>query len=1178
MGVSYLPTLIIGIGGIGCRMAAEINSKLSIEDKKCVATIGMDTNIEDIRKLNAADMQVIRTSDGTLVRDSLKNHPEYNAWVPDNRFIKLRSMDKGAGQIRMLSRMAALASAERGDFGAINNEIKRITVATGDKFAGTLTVMIIGSHTGGTGAGLFLQLPYYIRNYVKQEIGIKEVTIRGLFIGPDITSPVQPTDTNKKAVRVNAYACLKELNALYMRQSVGNIGEELNLEYYNENRDAIPYDYLYLIEGATAGNASIEEVTSHAARMIYTLLFTPVIGRTESDADNFVLPMMEANGMNRYATAGLCRLMYPQNAAVSYVTRRLVQDLIDAEWTVIDNAVQTAINVALDNQKHDPNVVVPERGATYMIKFKTYTEDGGRLAQLRNDAYARTKSGELVSLASGMMENIRNRIDEISSDPRFKTAVGACRLDNNNARSLATAENAFEDAEDAAEELVSVTKDMCDMYRFSVVDDLFPVNLDMLNERRDKEDCIFSWFAGKHPVVARYLSYDLIERLKVRIKDLEELIKTANTDSFANYDFSSEEDTQSPTEALDLIKNPYEEKNFLSKAVSFVSRSDEKELNKLANSVRHELSALTTNCTNYLNNYLELETCKLLLKRMEVFSSYYELFFDTIKDNVANNSRIIRDLEEYSFRQRLGEEGVYCSDKAFIQMYELYKPVAARRLSEEAREAVFMELYRISVDDLSERNNAPTEEQKQNANMIRQRRLNLTFENAVVNTLRTDVMKNGKGTVCMNIRQALEKELALGGEVSENLMGKEAYSAALKGYIRRRIDVAFGRAVPMLNAAPINGALVYLALHPECAEMNEKGHLDMTETEAALRPDKNPNTSNALAKILIDEEFSPQEIVCFRTHYLHKIEELQQYSTGSDNEKYYHKRLENLKVLDPDTINSTEDMVNVINPHLDQRWHEAAYLPALLPEERIKEKQGIMQAFFFGLAMGLFTKQLDEDRDDDVLVWHYGGQPIKVFKSEYDGRGGTVYKTIDTGFVSLYRSLKFNGWIVKDILGKAADMIGKIARNKDLEDILEDIQSYSFAANLKGTGAAVTPNVLDVLLQMRESMARNEWDSLFDGLKETIWIWCSGLLEERSRDVNREYKSLLRSLCLASDIGFLKGDDGKLLAAEDGSLRLPESPKHGALRVQKQINDMLKAEYENTLDISWKRWSKSAIN
>ena len=50
MPMNKVPTLLVGLGGIGCSIADMASSLLSEEDREYVGVIGMDTNVEDLKK------------------------------------------------------------------------------------------------------------------------------------------------------------------------------------------------------------------------------------------------------------------------------------------------------------------------------------------------------------------------------------------------------------------------------------------------------------------------------------------------------------------------------------------------------------------------------------------------------------------------------------------------------------------------------------------------------------------------------------------------------------------------------------------------------------------------------------------------------------------------------------------------------------------------------------------------------------------------------------------------------------------------------------------------------------------------------------------------------------------------------------------------------------------------
>ena len=96
-----------------------------------MAILAIDTNVKDLRKLREQGIETIQISDERLVRQYLKDHPQYMSWFPNNIFLNNRGMLEGAGQIRAISRLAALAAEEEGKFRPIEEAVRKIAAVTG---------------------------------------------------------------------------------------------------------------------------------------------------------------------------------------------------------------------------------------------------------------------------------------------------------------------------------------------------------------------------------------------------------------------------------------------------------------------------------------------------------------------------------------------------------------------------------------------------------------------------------------------------------------------------------------------------------------------------------------------------------------------------------------------------------------------------------------------------------------------------------------------------------------------------------------------------------------------------------------------------------------------------------------------------------------------------------------
>ena len=338
MAENKVPVLLVGLGGIGGSIVDMIMQKLPRSKKDYVGAVAIDTNLEDLKKLEYCEH--IWIGEDGLVKDILNRYPEYMTWFPSNSFINNRGIKEGAGQIRAISRLA-IASSSRSDRNVLitlNQEIDRVLQHSGEVDVSKFNVFVTGSITGGTGAGSFLQIPFYIKDYVKKTMSSTTVSIRGLFVNADVTADCQPSKINRDAVKVNAYACLKELNAIYLTQVQDNPENRLELEFYHFKEwlkdfekaakklrmqanlgdvteeefrrlviemigegSNIPYQAFYIAEKSdnmgTIGAASLDTVKSQLANIIFAILFTPVRPIAAGINDNGILLDMDCSGM-----------------------------------------------------------------------------------------------------------------------------------------------------------------------------------------------------------------------------------------------------------------------------------------------------------------------------------------------------------------------------------------------------------------------------------------------------------------------------------------------------------------------------------------------------------------------------------------------------------------------------------------------------------------------------------------------------------------------------------------------------------------------------------------------------------------------------------------------------------------------------------------------------------------
>ena len=195
----FSPTLIIGLGGVGSRIVEGIYRKFGANhptdlEKANVAFLCLDTDEDDIdkrRKVMPADNVVKTSSDlsstiGQYI-EGIKHKTTVQKWF-DTRSYELNSMplNSGAAQVRMASRLAMMSAINQGKFAPIDNAITQLMATNPERKKGNdIKIHIISSLAGGTGAGTFLQVAYYVKNSMKEH-GADAPIVNGYFVLADV--------------------------------------------------------------------------------------------------------------------------------------------------------------------------------------------------------------------------------------------------------------------------------------------------------------------------------------------------------------------------------------------------------------------------------------------------------------------------------------------------------------------------------------------------------------------------------------------------------------------------------------------------------------------------------------------------------------------------------------------------------------------------------------------------------------------------------------------------------------------------------------------------------------------------------------------------------------------------------------------------------------------------------
>lgn len=1142
MSMNQVPTLVLGIGGIGCQIAAEINDRISPADAQHVSVIGLDTNVHDLALLREKhNIQIIQTSDDRRVDAYLTRHPEYCEWFPDNPYLRQRDMKSGAGQVRTLSRLACLAAEEAGRFDVIKDEIDRIRRVDSNPNNNCLAVVIVGSITGGTGAGLFLHMPFYIRKLLKTQVGLTNTVIRGMFIGPDIMEGVQPGPDQKDSVCVNGYTCLKELNSFYLRPTMCGKNREnnLHLDFYDHKHpdvDNIPYNYLYIVEKSnntgSMGDVRVEEVIGYTAQILYTLMFSPANAGALSVEDNFILTSIKAGGMNRFAGAGMCKLTYPREAVQDYVTLSVVHDLVQKEWMLVDQNYEALAKAATMQRKTDGTTEIPPIERKFVEIFdELVIGENATLGTLLSEAFVK-ENQDYVPISNSFIKTFDTMIKNYLTDKKISevpTREEECKVDKQKMKKFSDAESEISRVWEAMQEYASFAQTVIKTLPMTYANTMFPTADDVMRYNKTDSRCIYQLLATVHPVVARYFIYRLINYFTDLIAKLKIKLNHVNLMTYREEDFDPKtKDIQGPTTALEKIRKDRSAIWKILGPVGEAVNSEEKALRKLRTKLEQVSDTHVKITHEFLANSLRLRIAKLLLERLTELSEDYRIFFSTVNEQIERNNENLATLEHITFSY--GHDGIYCTKEALQKTAGAFINRQRIDLSGETKQAIFENIYAVLARKYAAASVSDTQADIEHRVQEAKRSLDLVFKNAVIDTIHTDVIKNGNGIVNLTAKQALVKEFEM---KSHKIEGDADYERECAIYVHDRITNAMKVAEPMLATDHQSAAteIVFLALAPRCAELDTKMDPDNSKTAKYYLTAVDAHTT-----VIIDESFADTEITCMRLSYNFTLEELKKYQDGARYQTAYAERIAALRTMpERGQIGQMDETSIVISPHLDCYWHEEGFIQSIETKQRQIDHMDHMKAFIYGLGMDKF-KLIDDDRSPDE-----NGRPRPTWFAYLAGSMDLIVvkkcgRKIGSSFNDLYDAILYNGGIKQDVLRDARAQTEVMKGYRTAEQLFNEILENTFILDLihnEDDGVQQKDyNIFDIFHEMRSYMPEKEWKDLFKGLYATLTEFCETLFDRSAYHINKAMIMILDAIYENSKASKLTNDTVAILLKE----------------------------------------------
>ncbi|MEM9756104.1 MAG: tubulin-like doman-containing protein, partial [Pseudomonadota bacterium] len=299
------PTLLVGVGGTGSRIADRILKQVRQNNDVLgpgIRMLAVDTDEGDLEKLTDVPKDSrIRISEPEFVYRTLqRNAAVMDQWCyrdTDNEMtedIKGKSLIVGAGQIRMLTRLALHDRLTHGHImETMEAAISRLAVhSEGLSEQKGVRIIMICSLGGATGSGSFIQLALVLRKAAENR-GVLPM-MRGLVLLPDIFNRSGKISQDEwDDLLSNGYAAMKELNAVNLRADLRDFPDDFTFEYAPGHFAGIgtkPFEEVVFIDyensvGGSMGQ-NLDAYVNMAARSAYLNIFTPLGPKIASQSIN----------------------------------------------------------------------------------------------------------------------------------------------------------------------------------------------------------------------------------------------------------------------------------------------------------------------------------------------------------------------------------------------------------------------------------------------------------------------------------------------------------------------------------------------------------------------------------------------------------------------------------------------------------------------------------------------------------------------------------------------------------------------------------------------------------------------------------------------------------------------------------------------------------------------------
>lgn len=970
------PTLIIGLGGIGCKIAASVALKCSDEERENIRFVAMDTDANDLKLLEnlGAGIKAIQTSSKQTVGEYLNiDKDACENWFPVNEVLNRKTVSEGAGQVRAISRLALSSIMKSGGLKTLNDSIDELYRLSMDNKQQALRVVIVSTCAGGTGSGLILPVAMYVRSLLTNNYQQGAAIIRGFLLMPEILWGSIVTDSERNNLRCNAYATVRELNAFMMKGS-GCCDSDRNLERYknlklelphagtadNSTFDLLPFDFCFLFDAQNMDGSKLTSATKyfeHAANCIYAQSIGPTQSKAFSGEDNTIREMCYSRGRNRYCGAGTAIVEYPYQSVRDYIAYKWSLDRINGGWTHCDKEYEQQIREYNQHRMMGSQEPEPQKSDVYIQAVDTGadgTSPNAFLLMVKNQCMDKQNSDISTGLWNIYVDALGNYVEtSIMKSPAIETAVSSTpsegAIDLSNAEEAQNAYSMYSSLKNY-ERVVNAT---VHQFATSLSNSLFYKEMSMNAATMQSPYVLESHLkmgnGAVHPNAARYFLYNARKLMQLKLDEAENKEKNCRTklntltsDDNVSMDLQATKKKQEHSlEVLvrDLVDAA--EKNHLFDKNAYKERIDK---------VQESFGEYRRTLDNYCKNMAKAVVFKSGLGYIDGMIREFERFYSDLEKKTEKIQKRIEDLEE-QFEYQKGSPVYYaCATKECLEHFLEKVPTPSGFLS--LPEELSGDIY----DSI--RKTVMMAQRASFTSNVNEKKTDI-FEDVILEHWKKEVEESAKMVIDMNIIEALMEEAS----IQRLCQGQEITKQQQIEHVLDIFDVARQLSRPFIQK-PMGEEP---RLIPLCSYNRELKDIVGFDIEGSLR-EGHPS-----------DVVSRYKLVFYQSIYGLQVKNMAKFSKPINGEtmkrdagEYYKAYFDLINQIGPDASTNL-----VITPHLDKTWHSIAVLPDLDDENQAEWIEHIHQSMIYGLLFESITYRAHSSA--------YGQLPVYRLQNE-DGQ------------------------------------------------------------------------------------------------------------------------------------------------------------------------------------------------